>query len=106
MWVDTGIDVTGKRVRITYETGQWRNHPTSAWNTGDGLSPYADQHLLIVPNATLGALVGRTNKGTFFVGTFFEGAAGSGRLYLSMNDLFGYFDDNTGSLTITVTVLQ
>jgi hypothetical protein len=106
MWVDTGIDVTGKRVRIRYESGQWRNHPTSAWNTGDGLSPYEEQHLLIVPRGALAALVGKTNKGAFPVGTSYEGAAGSGRLYLSMNDLSGYFNDNEGSLTVTVSVLE
>lgn len=106
MWVDTGIDVTGKRVRITYESGQWRNHPTAAWNTGNGVSPYEDQHLLIVPRGALAALVGKTNSGTFPIGTFYEGTAGSGRLYLSINDKSGYFNDNAGSITVTISVLE
>ena len=106
MWVDTGIEVAGRRVRILYKSGQWRNHPTSPWNVGDGLGPYENQHSLIVPNGALAALVGKTNGGTFPVGTFYEGGSDSGRLYLSMNDLSGYFDDNAGSITVTVTLFQ
>jgi hypothetical protein len=106
MWIDTGIDVTGKRVRIRYESGQWRNHPTAAWNIGNGLSPYEDQHLLIVPRGALAELVGKTNSGAFPVGTSYEGSPGSGRLYLSINDLAGYFNDNAGSITVTISVSE
>ncbi len=104
MWVDTGIDVTDRNVRIEYESGQWRNSPTSGWNDGNGRRPYDEQHRLIVPSADLSSLVGKTNENTFFVGNAYEGFAGSGRLYLSINDIAGYFNDNAGVLYVTVSV--
>ena len=104
MWTDTGLNVTGKLVRIKYESGQWQNHPTSGWNKGDGLSPYNEKHRLIVPSGELASLVGKTDSGVFSVGTFYEGRAGSGRLFLSMNDISGYFNDNSGSLTVTINI--
>jgi len=62
--------------------------------------------LLIVPSADLSSLVGKTNKGTFFVGNFYDEYAGSGRLYLSINDISGEFNDNSGSITILLNISE
>lgn len=104
MWYDTNIDVTGKQVTIRYNSGQWRNHPTSGYNDGVGRGPYAEQNTLIVPNAPLSSLVGKTNGGTFYVGNQYQGKPGNGKLYLGINDKNGRYDDNDGMLTVTVTV--
>ena len=55
MWVDTGLDVTEKTVDVEVESGQWKNHPNSGWNAGEGRGPYHEQSLLLVPNANLSA---------------------------------------------------
>ena len=62
--------------------------------------------MLLVPNANLSALVGKTDKEAFFVGNYYEGKMGTGRLYLSINDKPGYFDDNVGSLVVVSRFLK
>jgi hypothetical protein len=104
MWVDTGIDTTGKEVRIIYDGGIWLNHPTSRACDGHGLSPYADQAKLIVPQGNLSALVGKTGSGTFVVNNYKEVRNGRGRLYLSINDLPGEYQDNSGSLFVKLSI--
>ena len=42
----------------------------------------------------------------FMLGTSHEGDIGKGRLYLSINDKPGYFDDNVGSLFVIVSFLE
>jgi len=106
MWVDTGVDVSGKKVRIKYEGGVWKNYPTSSPCDGAGKAPFDEQEKLIVPSGNLAALVGKTDRGSFVVGNYKEGILGTGRLYLSINDKPGTFEDNSGSLFVTVEVLN
>ena len=105
-WFDSGIEVTGKRVKIEYRSGQWRNHPSSGANDGNGRYPYAEQSSLVLPSANLSSLIGRTSQGVFFVGNLYEGVPGDGRLYLAINDKSGYYSDNIGSLTVVVSFVE
>jgi hypothetical protein len=103
MWVDTGIDVTGKRIRIEYESGQWTNMIGSNSCDGEGKGPYPH---LTVPDAPLAALVGKTDTGSFYVGNLLEGNMGKGRLYLGLNDKADFYDDNSGALNVTVSFVE
>jgi hypothetical protein len=112
MWVDTGLDVTNKTIQIKYESGTWSNDGAeSHFCDGEGFIPEGKDFRdvipkLLVPNAPLGALIGRTNGEPFFVGNTYEDRPGDGHLYLSINDNPESFDDNAGSLRIVVTVLD
>jgi|SRR5512143_1028531 hypothetical protein len=112
MWVDTGLDVTNKSVQIKYDSGKWSNDGVeSHFCDGEGFIPEAQDFRdvipkLLVPNAPLGALVGRTNGEPFFVGNLYVEHPGSGHLFLSINDKPESFDDNAGSLRIVVTLLD
>lgn len=111
-WVDTGLDVSNKTIQIKYESGTWSNDDAeSHFCDGEGFIPESQDFRdllpkLIVPNAPLGALVGRTNGDPFFVGNTYEERPGDGHLYLSINDKPDSFDDNAGSLRIVVSVLD
>jgi hypothetical protein len=111
-WVDTGLDVTNKTVRIKYESGTWSNDGAeSHFCDGEGFIPEMKDFRDVIPkllvtNAPLGALIGRTNGEPFFVGNTYENRPGDGRLYLSINDMPDSFDDNAGSLRIVVSVLD
>jgi hypothetical protein len=112
MWVDTGLDVTNKIVQIKYESGTWSSDGAeSHFCDGEGFIPESKDFRDVIPkllaqNAPLGALVGRTNGEPFFVGNTYEDRPGEGHLYLSINDKPDAFDDNAGSLRITVSVLD
>ena len=112
MWFDTGLDVTNKTIQIKYESGKWSNDGAEGhYCDGEGFIPEAEDFRDIIPkllvtNAPLGALAGKTSGESFFVGNSYEDRPGEGRLYLSMNDKAGSFDDNTGSLRIVVTFLD
>ena len=112
MWFDTGVDVTNKTVQIKYQSGTWSNDVAeSNFCDGEGFIPEGKDFRDVIPkllvtNAPLGALVGRANSEPFFVGNTYEDRPGEGRLFLSINDKPDSFDDNAGSLRITVTVLD
>jgi hypothetical protein len=112
MWVDTGLDVTNKTIQIKYESGTWSNDGAeSHFCDGEGFIPESQDFRdllpkLLVPNAPLGALVGRTSGEPFFVGNTYEDRPGQGRLYLSINDKPDSFYDNAGSIRIAVSVLD
>ena len=112
MWVDTGLDVTNKTIQIKYESGTWSNDGAeSHFCDGEGFIPESQDFRDVipkplVPNAPLGALVGRTKGEPFFVGNTYEDRPGDGHLYLSINDRPDSIDDNAGSLRIVVTVLD
>lgn len=104
MWFDTEIDVTGKSVRIEYVSGQWSScGEVPLYSDGRGAGSW---NRLLVPSAPFRSLVGKTDKGSFFVGNLREGNLGQGRLYLSINDVPPYYDDNIGSLTVKITVSE
>lgn len=112
MWVDTGLDVTNKTIQIKYESGTWSNDGAeSHFCDGEGFIPEGTDFRDVIPkllvqNAPLGALVGRTNGQPFFVGNTYEDRPGEGRLFLSINDKPDSFDDNAGSVRISVSVLD
>lgn len=112
LWFDTGVDVTNKTIQIRYQSGTWSNDGAeSNFCDGEGFIPEGTDFREVIPkllvtNAPLGALVGRTNGGPFFVGNTYEDRPGEGRLFLSINDKPDSFDDNAGSLQITLTVLD
>ena len=112
MWFDTGLDVTNKRIQIKYESGTWSNDGAeSHFCDGEGFIPEGKDFRDVIPkllvtNAPLGALVGRTNGEPFFVGNTYEDRPGEGRLYLSMNEKADSFDDNAGSVRIEVSLLD
>jgi hypothetical protein len=101
IWFDTGVDVTGKAVCIQYETGMWTSGGDDPkYSDGNtGTSPWPG---LLVPDLPIRALVGKTDAGPFFVGNHKEGDLGSGHLYLCMNDVPGRYEDNTGSITVSI----
>lgn len=103
MWVDTGMDITGKHVHIQYESGQWSNSNGSGniFNDGWGSGSWPG---VIVPNAPFRSLVGKVGSTTFLVGNEYDGRPGNGTLYLSMNDKEGFYDDNVGALYVQVTL--
>ena len=104
MWVDTGVDVTGKTVRIEYESGQWSNGGDDPlFADGRGANSWPD---LLVPGAPIRSLVGKTSSGTFLIGNLREGNLGQGRLYLSINDVPNNYGDNIGSLTVIITIVN
>ena len=111
MWFDTGIDVTNKTVQIKYESGTWSNDGTDEHSCdGEGLIPEGQDFRDVIPkllvtNAPLGALVGKTFGEPFFVGNSYEGHPGAGHLFLSINDKPDSFDDNSGSVKILVTLV-
>lgn len=112
MWVDTGLDVTNKTIQIKYESGTWSNDGTeSHFCDGEGFIPEGKDFRDVIPkllvtNAPLGALVGRTSGDPFFVGNTYEDRPAQGRLYLSINEKPDSFDDNAGSIRIAVSVLD
>jgi len=112
MWVDTGLDVTNKTIQIKYESGTWSNDGAeSHFCDGEGFIPEGKDFRDVIPkllvtNAPLGALVGRTNGEPFFVGNTYESRPGEGRLYLRINDKPDSIDDNAGSVRIVVSVLD
>ena len=112
IWIDSGLDVTNKTIQIKYESGTWSNDgAASHFCDGEGFIPESQDFRDVIPkllvqNAPLGALVGRTNGEPFFVGNTYEDRPGVGHLYLSINDKPDSFDDNAGSLRIVVTVLD
>jgi hypothetical protein len=112
MWVDTGLDVTNKTVRIKYESGTWSNDGVEGHACdGEGFIPEAQDFRDVIPkllvnNAPLGSLIGKTSGDPFFVGNSYEERPGEGHLYLSINDKPESFGDNVGSLRIVVTVLD
>ena len=112
MWFDTGLDVTNKTIQIKYELGTWSNDGAEThFCDGEGFIPEGQDFRdvlpkLLVPNAPLGALVGRAGGEPFFVGNTYEDRPGDGHLYLSINDKPDSFDDNVGSLRIVVTILD
>lgn len=101
---DTGLDVTGRKIRIRYLSGRWSNSAGSGaiLSDGNGSGTWPGT---ILPTAPFRALVGKTDNGYFMVGNYYEGNPGTGRLYLCQNDVGGTYDDNQESLTVVVEFL-
>ena len=112
LWFDTGLDVTNKTVQIKYESGTWSNDGADQhFCDGEGFIPEAQDFRDVIPkllvtNAPLGSLVGKTTGEPFFVGNSYEGRPGAGHLFLSINEKPDSFDDNSGSVRIVVILLD
>jgi hypothetical protein len=112
MWFETGVDVTNKTIQIKYQSGTWSNNGAeSNFCDGEGFIPEGNDFRDVIPkllvtNAPLGALVGRTSGEPFFVGNTYEGHPAEGRLFLSINERPDSFEDNAGSVRIVVSVLE
>lgn len=105
-WQKPGVYlVKGATVRISAE-GSWSNWPALGWKSG----PEGDESSSIngeAPWIPLGALMGRLGQSgrPFLVGSEIEFTANEpGHLYFAMNDPFQYLSDNTGTMSVTVTV--
>ncbi len=106
-WLNTGIDVKpGDRLVIT-AVGEWKNDgkPQTYAVTADGFSTYKNPGA-VIPEANFASLIGRFGDAgkPFFIGSNYEGTSGSGRLFLQMNDIEGFFPDNVGELKINISV--
>jgi hypothetical protein len=101
-WTETDIQVQrGDRVRFV-GTGDIMVAPQAS--AGVSGATIKAQGRLPVPNAPVGALIGRVGNGQPFLIGFTEQAMPmpvGGRLFLGVND--EYFDDNTGAFNVTVT---
>ena len=104
-WFDTGIDVQAGGAVFALSinaTGNWTNVAGGQLVDGAGygsLLPNA-----IAPTLSFASLIGRVNGTIFGIGrSFSQGSPASGRLFLSMNDVPGTYDDNAGQLTVVVT---
>jgi len=103
MWYDTGIDVPANAsVRIDYKSGRWTYERNGAYVDGQGVQ--FNRRELIVSGSNLSSLVGKVGNSTFTVGNSYNGRPGSGRLYLSINDVPGTYNDNDGQLEVYVSV--
>ncbi len=105
-FLDTGLDITNHQVRIQVTGGEWKNHPNSGLNDGAGRGTQADQANLIYTGAPLSSLIGNTDSGYFLVGNDYEGSPGAGRLRLGINDKEGTYQDNVGTLSVTIEILS
>ena len=105
-WTDTGIDVRAGDMIIVNGTGTVRFSMRQADTAGPNGSPgHRAPFRAPMPNADMGALVGRVgNSAPFFVGTN-QGnlrAPQTGRLYLGIND--DNLSDNSGEFRVGVLV--
>jgi hypothetical protein len=105
VWYDTGIDIAnGSKVEISYRGGHWTNMAGTNRVDGRGKTGFDGRKLLIVPSSQLAALVAKVGSNSFHVGNSYSGKPGSGRLYLSQNDIPKTFDDNEGELDVLVEI--
>ena len=107
-WLDTGIDLKPGDQLVITAIGKWKNDgkPETFEVTADGFSTYTNP-AAIMPETNFASLIGRLGEdgSPFFVGSNYDQSnTGSGRLFLRMNDIVGFFDDNVGELKISVAV--
>lgn len=108
-WIDTDIIVKPGHV-ITYELGKWtvNKHDGTTYDA-NGIKGYPapSGQGFPLPGKPIGALVGKVGDyPAFFVG---DGPTKipvnqSGTLKLSINDQFGAFGDNKGSVTVKIQI--
>ena len=100
-WYDTGIVLEQNQHLSIRASGHW----TNKGSPDQGPLGYAGYVYpgTIVANASLASLVAKVGDQTFAVGESFDGQSpGSGNLFLAINDVAGTFDDNSGSLQVTI----
>jgi hypothetical protein len=100
-WTDTGIRVSrGERLAFN---GSGDINIAQGASSGVGGSPITPGGRLPVPNAAVGALIGRVGNGpAFLIGPNTAPIAmpGNGNLMLGVND--DHYEDNTGTYSVSV----
>ena len=103
---NTGLDVSaGQTLGIT-ATGIWASGSWTGGANGDQSNPTPGGDY-IMPNANAYSLIGKIGDtgAPFFIGTAYSSQLNAtGRLYLSMNDSPDSFGDNSGSLTVVISL--
>ena len=99
-WQSAGMIVKAGQSITIQASGGWK-HSESEEDYGPGGTERMDTHS-VLPSAPVGSLIGRIESGQpFEIGTRTTLVAdGAGRLYLSMNDGIGMFEENRGSLVV------
>lgn len=112
-WENTGVTIRpGDRVSVKYLSGTWNSNPH--WSTPDaaGNSSYIAGGSYLCPGAPEGALVGKVGgsnssggSSPFLVGNLATVPSGlEGTLWLSVNDEPAGFGDNTGQLSVQISI--
>ncbi|WP_426008295.1 LecA/PA-IL family lectin [Aeromonas salmonicida] len=112
-WENSGVTIrNGDHVIVKYVSGSWCSNPN--WNTSDaaGNGSYIARGSYLKPGAPEGALIGKVggnNSGggseAFLIGNLASVPNGlEGTLWLSVNDEPAGFGDNTGSITVQITI--
>jgi hypothetical protein len=110
MWFDTGIDAPGnKTVDIIYQSGEWSYYSNSWYSFGpDGKElRLANKKELppLMPKETRGKLLAKIGESSpLACGSNCASAYSKGRLYLSINDTPGEFEENPGEITVEVII--
>lgn len=110
-WVDTGIDLPRNARVVIKSTGQWTNGGSQPRLTGPDGFPGLSLPDAEAPTLPFATMIGRLGARVFLVGSKFDGTPSPDgppvlRLYLSMNDVKGNFDDNSGILQVNVAVIK
>jgi hypothetical protein len=116
-WQDTDLQLNkGNRVVFQYWNGTWSidplNYKDGRFTDADGIpgstpQKYCEGCDAPLPTGTLGMLVatqGISRVGMPVGNHLVYIAPQDGELYLAMNDSFGQFDDNSGSITVQIQV--
>ncbi len=103
---DSHIDVVASRTYRWTASGSWRPSPWDPWLGPNG-ARFKEPNRLIVPNVNGMSLIGRIGSSGpwFLMGA--QGsitAASSGRLYMAANDYPDCYNDNSGSVTVHVSM--
>ncbi|MBW8826110.1 MAG: hypothetical protein JF603_07155 [Acidobacteria bacterium] len=118
--LDSGVAVNGTANIVTLTaTGTWDiggiNVLGANYGPGGSSTGHDEPWCTLAPTATMGSLVGTLDGGVtwFAVGTGPTVVTGTGSLGFAANDCapsdgdgphdFGYFGDNSGSVTVTIT---
>jgi serine/threonine protein kinase len=111
-WLSTGIEIEEPQI-IKLEASNWivldESGIVATMSGPMGLESCKKQDLqCTLPEARLGALIGRIGDGEpFVIGTYSQLTAdASGELFLRVNDIEGKYLDNRGNYRVKITVQQ
>jgi hypothetical protein len=112
-WQLAGVEILqGDQLQIEVIEGGWTPWPYRTTYDGEGDTSWICTQMNTVPcpepmpSEPLGALIGRIGDQMFKVGTQSTiTAENNGQLYLRINDADGGLFDNSGSLTVSITIV-